>query len=65
MIPANDYQRFADECMASARAAKTDAERKTFLDLPRAWTLAAAKANVRVARANVAPPQRCRDRTSH
>jgi hypothetical protein len=40
---AEDYRRFADECYRSARAAKTEAERKTFLDMAKIWTKAAAK----------------------
>jgi hypothetical protein len=41
----DEYERFAKECMDWARTAHTDAERKAFLDMARAWTLAAAKAN--------------------
>jgi hypothetical protein len=40
---AEDYRRFADECFRSARVAKTEAERKTFLDMAKIWTKAAAK----------------------
>ena len=39
----DEYLRYADECMASARQAQTDAQRKTFLDMARSWVLAAAK----------------------
>jgi hypothetical protein len=42
---ADEYERFAKECMDGARAAETEAERKAFLDMARAWTLAAAKVN--------------------
>jgi hypothetical protein len=45
MTTSDEYQRFADECMGWARGAKTDAERKAFLDMARAWTQAAAKIN--------------------
>jgi hypothetical protein len=38
MTTKTEYQQFADECMRSAREAKTDAERKAFLDMARAWT---------------------------
>jgi hypothetical protein len=41
----DEYQRFADECMGWARGAKTDAERKAFLDMARAWTQAASRVN--------------------
>ena len=40
---AEDYQHFADECLRWARDAKTEAERKTFLDMAKVWTKAAAK----------------------
>ena len=43
-----EYQRYATECIAWAHKAKTDAERKAFLDMARAWTLAAARANGRI-----------------
>jgi hypothetical protein len=42
---ADEYQRFAEECMTWARGAKSDAERKAFLDMARAWTQAAASSN--------------------
>jgi hypothetical protein len=45
MTTSDEYQRFADECMGWARGAKSDAERKAFLDMARAWTQAAAKKN--------------------
>jgi hypothetical protein len=45
MTTADEYEGFAKECLDSARGAKTDAERKAFLDMARAWTLAAAKVN--------------------
>jgi hypothetical protein len=51
MTTANDYQRFADECLAWAREAETDAKRKAFLDMAKAWTLAAAKVNGGIVRA--------------
>ena len=43
MTTPDEYQRYADECIAWAHKAKTDAERKTFLDMARAWRQAAAK----------------------
>jgi hypothetical protein len=45
MTTSDQYAGFAKECLEWARGAKTDAERKAFLDLARAWTLAAAKAD--------------------
>jgi hypothetical protein len=45
MTTSDEYQRFADECMGWARGAKTEAERKAFLDMARAWMQAAAKMN--------------------
>ena len=45
MTTSNEYQRFADECLRWARGAKSDAERKAFLDMARAWIQAAAKMN--------------------
>jgi hypothetical protein len=42
---ADEYEQFAKECIASARNAKTEFERNAFVDMARAWTLAAAKAN--------------------
>jgi hypothetical protein len=50
MATADEYQRFAEECMSWARGAKTDADRKAFLDMARAWTQAAAKMNSIVVR---------------
>ena len=41
MTTAEGCQRYADECLASAREAKNDGERKAFLDMARAWTIAA------------------------
>jgi hypothetical protein len=51
-----EYERFAKECMDSARAARTDAERKAFLDMAKAWTPAAAKVNGGFVPAELAPP---------
>jgi hypothetical protein len=45
MTTADEYKHFADECMKWAREAKSDVDRKAFLDMARAWTVAAAKAN--------------------
>ena len=42
---ADEYERFARECIGWARTARTEAERKAFLDMARAWTLAAARVN--------------------
>jgi hypothetical protein len=56
MTTANDYQRFADECLAWAREAETDAKRKAFLDMAKAWMLAAAKVNGGIVPVDIAPP---------
>jgi predicted lipoprotein len=48
MTTDKEYQQFADECMCSAREAETDAERKAFLDMARAWT--------KLANATAVPP---------
>ena len=45
MTAPDEYQRYATECISWAHKAKTDAERKAFLDMARAWTQAAAKVN--------------------
>jgi hypothetical protein len=41
MTTGNEYRQFAAECMRAAREAKTDTERKVFIDMVRAWTQAA------------------------
>jgi hypothetical protein len=56
MATADEYLRFADECMSWARGAKTDGERKAFLDMAKAWTLAAAKVNGGVVPVDITPP---------
>jgi hypothetical protein len=43
MTTPEQYRQFADECMQAAREAKTDAERKVFLDMAKSWTKAAAQ----------------------
>ena len=43
MTTEDEYRQFAEECMQWARAAESDAERKAFLDMARAWTDAAAR----------------------
>jgi hypothetical protein len=43
MGTADEYRQFAEECFRWARDAKTDAARKAFLDMARAWTQAAAR----------------------
>jgi hypothetical protein len=42
MTTPDEYRQFADECMQAARNAKTEAERKAFLDMARTWTKVAA-----------------------
>jgi hypothetical protein len=56
MSTSDEYLQYAEECMAWARKAETDAERKTFLDMARAWTTAAAKANAGVIPVNGPAP---------
>ena len=41
MTSATQFRQFAEECLRSAEEAKTDVERKAFLDMARAWTRAA------------------------
>ena len=41
MATADEYRAFAEEGLRWARAAKTDDERKAFLDIARTWTQAA------------------------
>jgi hypothetical protein len=43
MTTNEEYQSYARECIRWARAAKTEDERKAFLDLASAWATAAAK----------------------
>ena len=43
MTTPDEFRQFADECLQAAREAKTDAERKAFLDMAKAWTKAAAQ----------------------
>jgi hypothetical protein len=43
MGSATEYRHFAEECFRWARDAKTDEEQKTFLDMARTWTQAAAQ----------------------
>jgi hypothetical protein len=43
MTTDEEYLTYAKECIRWARAAKTEAERKVFLDMARAWASAAAK----------------------
>jgi hypothetical protein len=43
MTTPDEFRKFAEECMRSARDAKSDAERKVFLDMAKAWTKAAAQ----------------------
>jgi hypothetical protein len=60
---ADEYERFAKECIACARNAKTEIERNAFLDMARAWTLAAAEANKDMI--GVIPWDNTDSRTSH
>jgi hypothetical protein len=42
VFTASDYRGFAEECLQSARAAKSAARRKHFMDMVKLWTEAAA-----------------------
>jgi hypothetical protein len=56
MTTPNEYRKFAEECLRWARDAKTDAERKAFLDMARAWTQAAARTNGEAAPTSMIAP---------
>ena len=43
MSRAQDYWKFADECLRWAAKAETEKERDTFLQMARDWTLAAMR----------------------
>jgi hypothetical protein len=43
MKTADEYQQYAEECIRAASEAKTEEERKAFLDMARAWTEAALR----------------------
>jgi hypothetical protein len=42
MTTANEYRQFAEECLRWAQAAKTQNERKAFLDMAEIWVKASA-----------------------
>jgi hypothetical protein len=56
MTTADEYRKFAEECLRWARDAKTDEERKAFLDMARAWTQAGARTTGAAAPASMMPP---------
>jgi hypothetical protein len=56
MTTPDEFRKFAEECMLAAREAKTDAERKAFLDIAKSWTKAAAQMTNGEAIAPLAPP---------
>jgi hypothetical protein len=43
MSKADEYRQYAEEAMLWARHSRTDAQRKSFLDMARAWTQAAER----------------------
>jgi hypothetical protein len=43
MATSDRFRGFADECLTWARTARTDQQREAFLEMARAWTLAAAR----------------------
>jgi hypothetical protein len=46
---AKQYRELADECLAGAKTARTDKERRTFLQMAEAWLRAAMLADQRAA----------------
>ena len=56
MTTPTEFRKFADECMASAQTAATEAERKAFLDMARAWTLAAVEVSGQLVITPIAQP---------
>ena len=46
---ANEYRRYAKECMDSARDAPADLVRKQFLDLAKLWMTAAERSDIQSA----------------
>ncbi len=45
MTTAQDYRRYAEECLRWAREAKTDIERQQLLEIANTWIQAAAMEN--------------------
>jgi hypothetical protein len=45
MSKADEFRRYAEEAMRGARGSNTDAKRKCFLDMARAWTQAADRSD--------------------
>jgi hypothetical protein len=43
MASAEEYHRYARECLESAARATSEFERNKFMDMARAWTIAALK----------------------
>jgi len=43
MTTHDEYRQYAKECLRWAAAAKTEDQRKAFLEMARAWTLAATQ----------------------
>jgi hypothetical protein len=60
MSTPEQFREFADECMAWARRAKSERERKQFLDMARVWMTAAQQLDDSATRADAPPiaPQR-------
>jgi hypothetical protein len=61
MDTADDYHRYARECLESAARATSEIEREQFIHMARAWTMAALK----LAGAPVATPAQAPNATSH
>jgi hypothetical protein len=60
MATGNEYREYAKECVRWAARAKTEDERNAFLDMARAWTLAAMRLNGElVTEAEVSTPSPC------
>ena len=47
MTTAKDYREFADECLGWAKTAKSDRERRIFLQMAEAWLNVAARLEAR------------------
>ena len=60
MSAQEQFREFAEECMAWARRAKSERERKQFLDMAKVWTTAAQQLDDNATRTDapsIAPPR--------
>ena len=61
-MSARDFRQYADECLDSAKTAKSDKDRRSFLQLAETWLKAAAQsetANMRGRRPSDLKPSTC------